>query len=154
MLRGLTPRSRASSWPLQSRGGWLVMMAVIRSCRVGGRGGAGVVRSRRVRPGLRWRGARVEALEQRDGLQALGAHPDQAPVGSNPQIRPGAETGVRGRERQRALDQAMGDVDLTILLAVGQRAQTVPVPCARSLQPTGSLITGPERLVAASIPVS
>src|SRR6266576_5776056 len=56
MLRGLTPRSRASSWPLQSRGGWLVMMAVIRSCRVGGRGGAGVVRSRRVRPGLRSRG--------------------------------------------------------------------------------------------------
>jgi hypothetical protein len=36
--------------------GWLVMMAVIRSCRVGGRGGRGVVRSRRVRPGLRSRG--------------------------------------------------------------------------------------------------
>ena len=46
----------ASSWPLQSRGGWLVMMAVIRSRRVagpGGRGGRGVLRSRWVLPGLR-----------------------------------------------------------------------------------------------------
>ena len=54
MLRGLTPRRTASSWPLHSRRGWLVMMAVIRSRRVGGPGGrGGVVRSRLVRPGLR-----------------------------------------------------------------------------------------------------
>src|SRR5207247_6491642 len=56
MFRGLTLRRTARSWPLHSRGGWLVMIAVTRSCRVGGRGGAGVVRSRRVRPGLRSRG--------------------------------------------------------------------------------------------------
>src|SRR5947199_9452635 len=56
MFRGLTPSRTARSWPLHSRGGWLVMIAVTRSCRVGGRGGAGVVRSRRVRPGLRCRG--------------------------------------------------------------------------------------------------
>src|SRR5262245_65848096 len=62
MLRGLTPRSLARSWPLQSRGGWLVMMAVIRSRRVGGRGGRGVVRSRRVRPGLRSRGGVLMAM--------------------------------------------------------------------------------------------
>jgi hypothetical protein len=55
MFRGLTPSRMARSWPLHSRGGWLVMIAVTRSCRVGGRGGAGVVRSRRVRPGLRSR---------------------------------------------------------------------------------------------------
>jgi hypothetical protein len=39
MLRGLTWRSTASSWPLQSRGSWLVMMVVVISWRrVGGCG--------------------------------------------------------------------------------------------------------------------
>jgi hypothetical protein len=42
MLRGLTCSSRASSWPLQGRGGWLVMMAVISWRRVGGCGGLGL----------------------------------------------------------------------------------------------------------------
>ena len=48
MFRGLTPRRMASSWPLQSRGGWPVMMAVIRSRRVQARAGdgRGVLRSR------------------------------------------------------------------------------------------------------------
>ena len=52
-VAGFDARRTASSWPLQSRRGWLVMMAVICSRRVGGRGGRGeVLRSRRVRPGL------------------------------------------------------------------------------------------------------
>jgi hypothetical protein len=44
MFRSLTPRRMARSWPLQSHGGWLVMMAVTRSRRVAGRGGRGMVR--------------------------------------------------------------------------------------------------------------
>jgi hypothetical protein len=35
MVRGLTPGRTASWWPLQSRGCWLVMMAVIRWRRAG-----------------------------------------------------------------------------------------------------------------------
>ena len=39
MFRGLAPSSRASAWPLQSSGGWLVMMAtsiaVVKLARAG-----------------------------------------------------------------------------------------------------------------------
>jgi pimeloyl-ACP methyl ester carboxylesterase len=67
----------ASSWPLQSRVGWLVMMAVIRSRRVGGRGlrgGRGVLRSRWVRPGLRSHGQGTDGdVEQIDAEPAADA---------------------------------------------------------------------------------
>ena len=58
MCRGLTSSRTASSWPLQSRGGWLVMMAVIRCLRVGGRGPVDV---------LRW-GRRLLALVPAGGV--------------------------------------------------------------------------------------
>jgi len=63
MCRGLTSSRTASSWPLQSRGGWLVMMAVIRCLRVGGRGPVDV---------LRW-GRRLLALVPAGGR---GVHGD------------------------------------------------------------------------------
>src|ERR1700748_3851702 len=62
MFRGLTLRRTARSWPLHSRGGWLVMMAVTRSRRVGGGGGRGVLRSERVRPGRRSAGGVLMAM--------------------------------------------------------------------------------------------
>jgi hypothetical protein len=58
MCRGLTSSRTASSWPVQSRGGWLVMMAVIRCLRVGGRGPVDV---------LRW-GRRLLALVPAGGV--------------------------------------------------------------------------------------
>src|SRR5260370_27976782 len=87
MLRGLTPRRTASSWPLQSCGGWLVMMAVIRSRRVGGPGGrgrGGVLRSRRGRAGVGSTGGGVVGVLV--GAVAAGggggaAAPVQAPGG-------------------------------------------------------------------------
>jgi len=60
-MRGLTCRFWASPFPLRAREGWLVMMAVTRSLRVGGLGVLGVSRSRRGRAVFR----------SRDGAQTV-----------------------------------------------------------------------------------